>query len=302
MISYYPEQCFPELCQSREHQDYNVFYKLRDKCESSLLLSWLLWNGSLGDVPHRARWLRHGQICTQSWGSPRRVSSLGRATDCSLRQQLTFGKGSFVIHFCQWHIRRAGVHQEHLLIVAELKFGIERIYNWHGTIGLLERNGYQEPRCRRNENYLRAGSTLHGHVHCLLCLCLHGSACCGCWPFIEEQSALLFIFISWERVLLQDICLHCEPRDCIIYWKNLFLVVVWFSPSTHLSSKTFLFTVNRIKKKNKNHHSISQEVKQVTSWQEITIEGKRESGRLRYTGSSRRDIEFGGLLVWDDMG
>lgn len=77
------------------------------------------------------------------------------------REWLTFGEGPFVIHFRQWHIRCVGVHQEHLLIVAELKFSIERVYNRDRAVGLLECNGYQESKCGKNKSFLRAGSTLH---------------------------------------------------------------------------------------------------------------------------------------------
>lgn len=33
--------------------------------------------------------------------------------------------------------------------------------------------------------------------------------------------------------LLQEIWPHCEPWEFVIYWKNLFLVVVCLNPSTH---------------------------------------------------------------------
>lgn len=143
----------------------------------TLLLSWLPQNGSLGCSLQ--------SLLTETWtdsASRPGTGSLGGATYCSLRKQLTFGKGSFIIHFCQWHIRRVGIHQEHLFIIAELKFSIERIYNWHRAVGLLERNGYQEPRGGRSESFLRVGSTYSGHLSCLLWLpFVTGHAlCCGC--------------------------------------------------------------------------------------------------------------------------
>lgn len=110
------------------------------------------------------------KIRIQPRDSLRRVAYPGRATSRSQRKQLTFGKSSFVIHFCQRHIRRVGIHQEYLLVIAELKLSIERIHNRHRAVSLLERDGYQEPRCGRNESYLRAGLTSHGHLSCPLCL------------------------------------------------------------------------------------------------------------------------------------
>lgn len=39
---------------------------------------------------------------------------------------------------------------------------------------------------------------------------------------------------------LRDVWPHCEPRDFVICWKYLVLVVVWLSLSAHLQFKGFL--------------------------------------------------------------
>lgn len=46
----------------------------------------------------------------------------------------------------------------------------------------------------------------------------------------------LFFLNMIKSFLWQDIWLYFKHWDCVVYWENLFLVVIWLTLSTHLSS------------------------------------------------------------------
>jgi hypothetical protein len=49
----------------------------------------------------------------------------------------------------------------------------------------------------------------------------------------EKLQTGVFSNKEWNTVL-PDIWSYYEPQACLVYWKNLFLVVVWLGSSIHL--------------------------------------------------------------------
>lgn len=71
--------------------------------------------------------------------------------------------------------------------------------------------------------YITVISGMHMHVH--VCMCM--------WLCVHVDCASHNMCMKVRGQLLQDIWSHREPCNCVLSWKNLFLVV-WLSLSKHL--------------------------------------------------------------------